>query len=95
MGTVSLISLSDYSCYGIEMQKMDFPGGSMVKSPSANAEKTQVWSQIWKDPVCLGAAKPMNLCSTAKNHNLLETHVWTSAPQQEKNHSNEKPMHCN
>ena len=40
MGIVSLISLSDHSCYGIEMQKMDFPGGSMVKNPSANAEDT-------------------------------------------------------
>ena len=34
----------------------DFPGGTVVKNPPANA---WVPSLVWEDPTCHGAAKPM------------------------------------
>ena len=37
----------------------DFPGGTVVKNPPANAG-TQVRALVWEDPTCRGATKSMH-----------------------------------
>ena len=36
----------------------DFPGGTVVKNPPANAGD-RVPSLVWEDPTCRGATKPV------------------------------------
>ena len=37
----------------------DFPGGTVVKNPSANAGDTGS-ALVWEDPTCHGAMKPVH-----------------------------------
>ena len=42
----------------LRIRLLGFPGGSVVKNPSANAGETQALVQ--EDPTCHGATKPMS-----------------------------------
>ena len=47
----------------LKLAPRGFPGGSVVKNPSANAgdiECRRIQSLIWEDPTCCRATKPMH-----------------------------------
>ena len=44
-----------------QKKSKDFPGGPVVKNPSANAGDTGSPSLLQEDPTCRGATKPMHL----------------------------------
>lgn len=73
-----------------DRKQWGLPGASLLKNLPAKA-KTWVWSLIWKDPTCLGAAKSsLHHCiPTSKAYNLqpvlpneshhIEKPVYTAA----------------
>ena len=68
---------------------------------------TQVWSLVWEDPTCRGAAKPMHLSYWAcalepASHNywacmlqLLKPACLQPMLRNKRSHRNKKPMHHN
>ena len=54
----SLSTLNHLGFYFILKRHLDFPGGAVVKNPSANMG-TRVRALVWEDPTCCGATKPV------------------------------------
>ena len=68
------------------MISRDFPGGTVVKNPPANAGDTGS-ALVWEDPTCREATKP---CVPQ----LLKPVCLEPVLRNKRSHHNEKPMHC-
>ena len=88
-------------------QMLDFPGGSVVKNPLANAGDTWVRSLVLEDPTCWGATKPVChsywACAPESGRCNYWAHVlnfWNPRTLEpvfcnKRSRWNEKPSHCN
>ena len=65
----------------------DFPGGTMTKSPPANAGDTRIQPLVQEDSTCLGANKPM--------HQNYGACALEPVLHNKRSHCNEKPAHHN
>ena len=85
---------------------LDFPGGTVVKNPPANAG-TRVRSLVQKDPTCCGATKAVHGSYRACTLEPMNHNYWARALQllkpahlepmlhNNRSHCNEKPPHLN
>ena len=101
-----IASLTVVRCYLKILANQDFPGGAVVKNPSA-MQGTQAQALVQEDPTCRRATKPMRHKYWACALESASHNYWARVPQllksarlepvlrNKRSHRNEKPMNHN